>query len=95
MPYGYALALVCSRRSIASLSHDSLHIRVLCSVGDLVQSTRSGSRCGLYDTLVPRMGNKGDDIDLASLKESDVLPSKSIISIHGCVPGVKIPFGHA
>lgn len=47
------------------LSHDSLHIRVLCSVGDLVQSTRSGSRCGLYDTLVPRMGNKGDDIDLS------------------------------
>lgn len=77
------------------LSHDSLHIRVLCSVGDLVQSTRSGSRCGLYDTLVPGMGNKGDDIDVASLKESDVLPRKSTISIHGCVLGVKLPFGHA
>lgn len=78
MRYGYALALVCSRRSLASLSHHSLHIRVLCSVGDLVQSTRSGSRCGLYDTLVPRMGNKGDDIDLASLKESDA-PRKSTL----------------
>lgn len=95
MRYGDALALVCSRRSLASLSHHSLHIRVLCSVGDLVQSTRSGSRCGLYDTLVPRMGNKGDDIDLASLEESDVLPSKCTISIHGCVLGVQLPFGHA
>lgn len=95
MRYGYALALVCSRRSLPSLSHDSLHIRVLCSVGDLVQSTRSGSRCGLYDTLVPRMGNKGDDVDLASPEESDVLPSKSTISIYGCVLGVKITFGHA
>lgn len=91
MRYGYALALMCSRRSLASLSHHSLHIRVLCSVGDIVQS---GSRCGLYDTLVPRMGNKGDDIDLASLKESHA-PRKSAISIHGCVLGVKTPSGHA